>query len=253
MLKTKQIYSLLKCKTFVCILFLYLLCGVNLHAAAKDLTIATTADFSATLRALSQEFKNECQCEVKIVSASTGELSRKIREGANYDAFFAADMATPSRLVEEGHGLINSYMVYAVGVLTLVGEYNLGKSKRIAVANPELSPYGEAAMQYLDTVTYTRIIKEKVVHADNVAEAYQQATDGSASSAFVPLSFSGKQENTLPVKIIPKKTYSPIRQAAIILKKSPTAEAFFAFVKSAKARELIKSAGYGVDEPDAGE
>lgn len=256
MLGIKKFSSLLQSKTFVGIFFLYLLCGLNLHAAAEKLTFAVSLDFIATFEQLAEEFKksnSDCRCEIKIVSGPSGELLEKIRAGAKYDAFFAADMEGPSRLAEEGLALINSYYVYAEGILTVVGELNLGKAKKIAIANPKLSPYGKAALEYLDTVSYPAITKAKVVELNDVDTAYKQVNEDKVSTAFVPLSFSGHPKNALPVKIVPQHAYVPVRQAAIILKSGAITEAFFAFIKTEKAQELIKSTGYTVDEPGEGE
>lgn len=237
----------------LCILFITLQFALTLQATAEPLTIAVTADFSATLDSLSQEFKKQCKCEIKLVSASTGELYTRIMNGADYDVFFAADMSAPTKLVEEGKALIDSFMVYGEGILTLTGQVDLNKAKTIAIPNPELSPWGEAAMKYIDSLAYSRLISRKLVYTDNIADAWELARKGSAMAAFAPLSMSGKPDNTMPVKIIPQGVYVPLRQAAVILKESPTATALFAFIKSEKGRELITLAGYRVDKPGAGE
>lgn len=232
------------------LLVISLLLLLATQANAETITIAVASNFTSTLRSLSEKFTPTCDCEIKIVSASTGKLFTQITEGAAFDAFFSADMSAPSRLVEKDLAKQESYFVYAVGVLTVVGDLNLNNTSSVAIANPEFAPYGKAAMEYINSLDYRENIKKKLVLAENASLAYQFATDRKAKSAIVPLSDSGKQENKLPVRIVPKASYGPLRQAAVIVTNSKVIEDFFSFVKSDEGRAIIVAAGYKVDTPD---
>ena len=83
---------------------------------------------------------------------------------------------------------------------------------------------------------------------ENITQTHQFISTGNALLGFVALSqvlVDGKIEGSHWV--VPAKLYSPIRQDAVILDKGkgkPAAEALIKYLKSDKAKAVIKSFGY---------
>lgn len=60
-----------------------------------------------------------------------------------------------------------------------------GRVRRIALANPELAPYGEAARRYLQDAGLWEIAEPLAVYGASVAQALQYAASGAAELSFV--------------------------------------------------------------------
>jgi len=93
-------------------------------------------------------------------------------------------------------------------------------------------------------------LQSKLVRGDSIAQTFQFVVSGNAQSGFVAYSqvkaWKGGAGSTW---MIPGDYYSPIEQAAVLLKKGeskPAAKAFLDFLKSPAAREVIERYGYGL-------
>ena len=109
--------------------------------------MAVAANFKTTLDGLERDFEARTEYKLDAVVGSTGKLYAQIVYGAPYDIFLAADQERPIRLIEEDQAVVASRFTYAFGRLILWGTNDpatLGTSeiKRIAIANPNLAPYG---------------------------------------------------------------------------------------------------------------
>src|SRR5690606_37662202 len=138
-----------------------LLLAMGGRAAAERATIPVAWNFIAPLEALARQFEAAGPHRLTIVSGSTGQLYAQILNGAPFDVLLAADETYPARLAADGRGLAPSRFTYAVGRLALftreperfapLGTQTLARSdfRWLAIANPELAPYGLAAKETL--------------------------------------------------------------------------------------------------------
>src|SRR5690606_14545796 len=117
-------------------------------------------NFSATMSALIERFEELTEHTAIASSGSTGSHYAQIRNGAPFDAFFAADDERPRLLEEEGLAVPGSRFLYAVGRLALwsprpdyVDEdgrvLETGSFRFLAIANPDVAPYGAASRDVL--------------------------------------------------------------------------------------------------------
>ena len=58
-----------------------------------------------------------------------------------------------------------------------------GKVKRFAIANPEVAPYGQRAVEALTHAGLWDAVKPRLVMGENIAQAAQFATSGSTQGA----------------------------------------------------------------------
>jgi molybdate transport system substrate-binding protein len=120
----------------------------------------------------------------------------------------------------------------------------------VAIANPELAPYGAAAKQVLEGLSLWQSLLPRLVQGENIIQAYHYVISGNAELGFIAFS----QINNPAVKRsgsywdIPDSLYAPIEQQAVLLSDSPIAKAFLDFVKSETARNIIRSFGYGLPD-----
>lgn len=233
-------------------------------AAEDDALIAVATNFLPVAEALEPVFAAGTGQRIRLAGGSTGKLAAQILNGAPYDAFLAADAERPALLEAEGLAVPESRFTYATGRLALWsadparvgpdGARTLAKAdfRRLAMANPELAPYGAAAAETLAALGLADALAPKIVLGENVGQAQALVATGNAELGFVAL--SGIDGPRAPAGgsrwLVPEELHAPIRQDAVLLARAPpdgAAAAFLDFLKTGPAREIIAAHGYAVD------
>lgn len=239
-------------------LFATVLLCFAFNAQASEVWVAVAANFTAAMQKIAPLFEQETGHKLSVAYGSTGRFYAQIKNGAPFQVLLAADDETPAKLEKEGLGVAGSRMTYAVGRLVLwskqpglvdkQGEVlTTGKFEKLAMADPKLAPYGLAAMETLTQLGLLDQLKPKLVQGENIAQTYQFVITQNAQLGFVALSQIKPQEGSSWV--VPSHLHSPIRQDAIVLAKGkdePAARALLQFLRSEKARAIIRSLGYEI-------
>lgn len=228
------------------------------HAAADEVRIAVATNFAATMSALIERFEELTEHRVSASSGSTGSHYAQIRNGAPFDAFFAADAERPRLLEEQGLTVPGSRFLYAVGRVALwspqpgyVDEdgrvLEAGEFRFLAIANPDVAPYGAAARDVLVARGLWDSLQSRIVRGQDVGQAYQFVATGNADLGFVAWAQLLSQGTNVEGSywLVPESLHKPIGQEAVLLRDLPGARAFAAFMRSAEARDIIRSFGYG--------
>lgn len=231
-------------------------------AFADDVPVAVAANFAGPLARIAEGFTATTGHTLKVSSGATGRFYSQIVAGAPFQVLIAADDETPKKLVAEGHAVAGTNFTYAIGKLVLwsaqPGVVDVhgdvlasGRFAHLAIANPKIAPYGQAGLEVIEARKLTAAITPKLVTAESIAQAYQFVSTGNAELGFVALSqvaVPGKP-TTGSYWLVPSKLYGEIRQDAVLLKtgeKNPAATALLAYLKSAAAKDVVKSFGYGL-------
>ena len=247
-------------KKYLIILF-SLLAGLLIFSTrpvlATEIKVAVASNFSAVMIRLVEKFEVESPHRIKLISGSTGKHYAQINNGAPYDIFLAADSKRPELLEINGMAVAGSRFTYAIGQLVLwspradfvdaTGEALQRKPfNHLAIANPLLAPYGQAAKQVLQSMNNWTALVPKMVRGENIAQTFQLVSSGNAELGFI--AFSQIQRPGHPITgswwKIPASLYSPINQQAVLLKDNDGSQAFVNFIKSETALEIIHSFGY---------
>lgn len=254
---------------------------------ADQLTLAVATNFQTTATALAERFSASHGHQVRISSAATGVLYNQIRHGAGFDVLLAADAVRPRQLEQDRLSVAGSRFTYAVGLLAILPAAPPGGAgtapraqppacvyedieaefcasamatflrhqlltaapRSVAIANPALAPYGQAAeavyrhLQIWDTAAPSRIT------GNSVAQVYQYVATGNAGLGFIARAqltdpATGVAVDHWPV---PVDWYPAIEQQAVQLgaaADNPAATAFMAFLRSPAARDIIGRHGY---------
>lgn len=228
---------------------------------ADDITIAAAANVQFTLDDLKAEFTRETGIGVKTVIGSSGKLTSQVENGAPFDVFLSADMKYPSKIYKDGFSS-DAPKVYAYGVLVLWTIRDLDLSKginilsdtgigKIALADPQLAPYGREAVNTLKFYKLYDQLQKKLVFGESISEANQYITTGSADLGFSAKSIvlSPNMKGKGKWIIVDPRSYKPIAQGVVVLKyaeqnHSNEAKAFYDFLFSAPAQEIFKKYGY---------
>lgn len=226
---------------------------------AQTFTIATAANFRDPMTEIVKIYMMENpSIEVKTIFGSSGNLYNQITNNAPFDIFFSANVKYPNELYEAGL-CYDEPKVYAIGQLVLWSKsldvsdgLEVLKSKkisRIAIANPELAPYGKSAVECLKYNEIYELLKDKIVTAENIAQTAQFAVTGNADVGFLAMS----QLKMPAIKgkgsffVLATDSYSPIEQACVVIKKDGNAiltKKFIDFMSKPEIQEIITSYGY---------
>ena len=240
-----------------CLLF-GLLFGVAAHA--DEVSVAVAANFTAPMQKIAADFEKDTGHKVQAAFGATGKFYAQIRNGAPFQILLAADDETATRLEKDGAAVSGSHFTYAIGRLALwsanpalvdsKGEV-LKKSgfTHLSAANPKTAPYGAAAVDVMKKLGVQDALLPKLVQGENIAQAYQFVASGNAELGFVALSQVWKDGKLTAGSawIVPIQLHAPIRQEAVQLEKGkgqPAAEALLKYLRSDKAKAIIKSYGY---------
>jgi molybdate transport system substrate-binding protein len=227
-------------------------------APCAVIRVAVASNFAGTAKALARTFEASSEHQVVLVPGSTGKHFAQIINGAPIDILFAADALRPTLLEERGIGIPGSRFTYAVGRLVLwsprKGWFDSGKQileegdfRRLAIANPKLAPYGQAARQTLEVLKLWSSIQSKIVRGENVGQTFHFVVSGNSELGFVALSqiisiHPDLQEGSH--WIVPENYYNPIEQQALLLVDTPPSQSLVDFVQSDPGRSIIRRFGY---------
>lgn len=239
-------------------LIVSLLAAAGLHAA--EVQVAVAANFTAPMQQIAADFEKDTGHVAKLSFGATGKFYAQIVNGAPFELFLAADDTTPAKLEKEGHAVAGSRFTYAVGTLVLwsskpdfvdgKGEVlKSGKVNKVSIANPKTAPYGAAAVETLKKLNLLAAVQPKFVQGENISQTLHFVSTGNADLGFVAMSqvFKDGKLSSGSAWIIPGEFHEPIYQDAVILAKgkdSAAAAALLAYLKSDKAKAVIKSFGY---------
>ena len=250
------------CKKIFKSMILLIFTGFLHISNAQDLRLAVASNFASTAKELVRHFSEQTGHRISISTASTGKFYAQISQGAPFDVLLAADRLTPERLVKEGLAIEATLYDYAHGRLMFVSMRSDGgvsaeqilrqaQFKKLAIANPELAPYGKAALVTLTHLGMTQRVDKQLVMAENIGQAAQFVLSGNADAGFLPQSLvleaNAAQKKIPDTWLVPEQWHTPIIQTAVLLKRAANnqvAQAFLAYLKSSEARRLITSHGY---------
>ncbi|MFN3397968.1 MAG: molybdate ABC transporter substrate-binding protein, partial [Sulfurimicrobium sp.] len=181
---------------------------------------------------------------------------------APFEVLVASDEETPAKLVKDGLALADTRFAYAVGKLVLwsakpgfvddKGEVlKKGDFQHLSLANPKLAVYGAAGMGVMKRLGVLPALESKFVLAENITQAHMFVSSGTAELGFVAYSqVAGKDGSGIAsgsAWMVPQEFYPPIRQDVIVLAKgkdNPAAIALASYLKTPKAKAIIRSYGY---------
>jgi molybdate transport system substrate-binding protein len=236
------------------------LTGGSINALAGEVSVAVAANFAGPLARIAEGFAAATGHQLRVSVGSTGKFYSQIVAGAPFDVLIAADEETPKKLMLQGHAVTGSAVTYAIGQLVLwsaqpglVDDQGavLASSRfsRLALANPKLAPYGQAAIDVLKARGLTASVRPRLVTAESLGQAFQFVATGNAELGFVALSqvmVPGKPATGSHWRV-PQSLYAEIRQDAVLLRAGefkPAAAALLTWLKSAPAQAVIQAYGY---------
>lgn len=251
----------------ILILLMSALLALGPHSVRAETALAAVAaNFAETAQALLPLFRAATGHDVTLTTGSTGKLHAQIAAGAPFELLLSADAATPAALMAEGHAVPGSAFTYATGRLALwsADPGRIGPEGRaaladpnlrfVAIANPDLAPYGVAAREALQGLGLWETLQPRIVMGQNIGQVRAMVASGAAELGLVALSaILSPRAGTMGSRWdVPEALHAPIRQDAVLLVRgadNPAARAFLDFLASPQAAAVIARFGYGTGQP----
>ncbi len=233
-------------------------------SAPPSLLVAAASDLQFVLPDLIQLYSTSHPgTNIGTTYGSSGKFFAQIQNGAPFDLFLSADASLPRKLIEAGQGDEADFFLYAIGRIVVWTPKNspldfqknglqslLDPSvKKIAIANPEHTPYGRAAVAALQKLGVYDQVKDRLVLGENVVQAAQFVQTGAAEAGFLALSLALAD----PLKKegqyweVPLDAYPKLEQGAVVLKQGPhavDARQFSLWLRGSEALPLWKKYGF---------
>lgn len=248
-------------KTDIKILGCLLLALGSLAAHAEEVSVAVAANFATPMQKIAVLFTQDTGHTATLSMGSTGKFYAQIKNGAPFHVLLSGDDETPLRLEKDNAVTPHTRFTFAVGKLVLWSKQagfvdaqgdvlRNGNFSHLALADPKLAPYGAAAIETLQALGLLTKLQPRLVQGESIGQAYQFVASGNAQLGFVALSqvMSNDRITEGSAWLVPPHLYQALRQDAVILKNgkdNKAATALMAYLKTEKARAVIRSFGYG--------
>ena len=228
---------------------------------AQVATIAVAANMKDAFAEIAAEFKSTGKPEMRVVYGSSGNFAAQIMNGAPFGLFIAADEQFPLELFKNGK-TVDDGSIYAIGKLVIITKTSSGiylsdsksdiakaisKANKVAIAKPEIAPYGRAAVQYLKAEGLWDLAKDKLVYADNIGSATTYVASGAADLGFTAFSLAKSPEllRQTSYVAVDTKMYEPIKQRMVLIKGAPQeAQDLYRFMQGPRAKAILQKYGY---------
>jgi len=233
-------------------------CGGRPNASARlELNVATAANLTKVFAELGQTFEQQTGIHVTFSFGATTQLAQQIEHGAPFDVFAAADTEHIDELARKNLIIPSTRAIYARGKLVLwvpdervpverLEDLARPGVKHIAIANPQLAPYGRAAVETLHALHLWDAVQPKIVYGQNISTATQYAATGNVDAAFTALALVNDKTRGRKIEI-PESLHAPIDQAIAVVRstsKPDQARKFVEFITGAQARGVLRRYGY---------
>src|SRR3984893_12163578 len=231
---------------------------------AQEITVAAAADLQSVMQDITSRFQKETGKNVKLIYGSARNFFLQLQNGAPFDMFFSANVDYPKKLEAAGLTELGTFYQYAVGkiVVWVPSDSKLDVSsglrsllnpsiKKIAIANPQHAPYGQAAVAAMKKEEGYDKVADKFVLGENICQAVSFVVSGSADVGIVALSLalSPNMKDKGRYAEVPAGEYPPIEQACVILnssKNKETAKQFLSFIKTDEVAGTLRRYGFDV-------
>lgn len=228
---------------------------------ATGIKVAAASNLKFVIADLLQLYRQQSGQEVQLSLGASGQLAQQIRQGLPVMLFVSADEARVDELVKAGLTQ-DAGQRYATGRLALVVPQTsrlpvdaglkavvqaLHAQDKLAIANPELAPYGLAAQEALKHEEVWALAQPRLVKGESIAQTTQFVVTGAAAAGITALSLVMAPEvaQRTRYKVISADWHSPLHQKLVLLKGANTeTRQFRDFLLSPAARAVFQRHGY---------
>ena len=229
--------------------FILVLFGLSV-AALADLTVFSAASATDAMRELAAAFERGGGERVRFNVAGSGALARQIDAGAAADLFVSANAAWMDWLEKKGAVEKATRFNLASNRLVLIAPKGSalvfdGKVPgRVAVGDFRSVPAGIYAKEALAYMGWLEDWRPGLVTGSSVRTVLMYVERGEVAAGIVYATDARASGNVPVVGIFPPESHAPIVYPVAACTKKESAFAFLAFLKSDKAKAVLKKHGF---------
>lgn len=233
------------------------------QAQSNGLLVFAAASLKTALDDIAKQWQSETGKTVKVSYASSSALAKQIEAGAPADIFISADSdwmnyVAGKNLIKSATrvDLLGNRIVLVAAkddktTLKIAPGFDLAgalKNDRLAMANVASVPAGKYGKEALEKLGVWGAVEKKVAQADDVRAALLLVSRGEAPFGIVYQTDAAADAKLRILDVFPPTSHAPIVYPASVLaaSKNADAEAFLAYLRSAKAKPLFEKQGFGV-------
>lgn len=222
-----------------------------------EINVAAASNLTDALSEINKQFTAQTGIRVVTSFGATADLSKQVENGAPFDVFAAADREHVDALSREGLLLPDTQKLYVRGRLVLwipagstlkltrLEDLSHTGIERLAIAKPDVAPYGRASIEALKALNLWPALEPKIIYGQNVSQTKQYAATGNTDAAMIPLALVHSGEGqTIEVD---QKLHSPIEQSIAVIKSSRNQDAarrYVNFILSPEGQAILERFGY---------
>ena len=228
---------------------------------AQQTTVAVAANMKDAFAEIDAAFRATGKSQMRLVYGSSGNFAAQIMNGAPFSLFISADERFPLELYKQGK-TEDAGIVYASGKLAIITKKStetksfdskevltkaIQRANKIAIAKPELAPYGKAAVEYLKAEGLWELAKDKLIYGDNIGIATMYVITGGADIGLTALSLAKSPEvaKQTSYRLVDSKFYEPLKQRMVLMKgATPEAIDLYLFMQGNQAKLILQKYGY---------
>jgi molybdate transport system substrate-binding protein len=239
--------------------------SVHAQTAAPPATVAAASDLKFAIEEVAARFERETGQKLRLVFGSSGNFKTQILQGAPLHLFMSADEHFVHELADAGKTIDRgrAYALGRIGIMVphgsplkadgrledLAAALKDGRLQKFAIANPEHAPYGARAKEALQHAGLWEAIQGRLVLGENISQAAQFATSGSAQGGIIALSLA-KAPSVARLgtfELIPENRHQPLKQRMVLIKDAPAAaRAFYDYIGTPAAQEIMARYGFAM-------
>lgn len=225
------------------------------RAEAPPLRIAAAADLERSLGPVVAAFVNGGAPSPTISYGASGLFAQQLIDGAPFDVFLSASGAYVDRVLAAGRCDSTTRRTYASGQLALVTATGLAPARtvddlvdprfrKIAIANPEHAPYGQAALAALRGAGVWDEVQARLLRGDNVRQALTYVETGNAEVGLVAAALVVGQSG---VALVDPSLHPPLSQVLVVCatgERAALAKRFADLITSPEGQHILRDHGF---------
>ena len=234
-------------------------------AQPAPLRVAAASNLKFVLADLASLYQQQTGQKTEFSFGASVQLARQIQQGLPVQLFISADEEQVAWLAQAGLTR-DAGQRYAMGRLALVSPKGSGvpvdqglqaavaalkPADKLAIAHPQLAPYGRAAQETLQQAGLWSAVRPRLVLGDHIGQATQFVLSGAAPLGITAYSLTLAPEaaDKLQVWPVPPSLHAPLPQRLVLLKGAgPQAQALRDFLLSPDSRPIWQRHGYALPQ-----
>ncbi|MCX2757276.1 molybdate ABC transporter substrate-binding protein [Vibrio sp. Sgm 22] len=229
--------------------------------AAEKLRVYAASSMTNAVNLLIEEFEKEHSVDIVPVYASTSSLVRQIERGAPADIFISANEKWMTHLVDRKYVSSDNVTNLCENELVLISPKETSVSlelskgdqwtklltnERLAVGNTMSVPAGIYAKEALEALGVWDNVSTRLAPSNNVRMALALVERSEAKLGIVYKTDALLSKEVRLVETFPSDLHTSIRYPVAKMSDRVSAEEFYTFLNTEKAKDILNSFGFEV-------